>query len=279
MAGFQNRKALLDALDPNADQTAIPMGGGAPPPAMQPSKMDLGAGGAGGMAGGMASKMDLGAMSGTGGIAGGIAPGEGRPNVGPPPVLDQAIPAPAGAVQSAAAKPITLGSNGYSTTTPGRPFLLGFEASKLMDPNSGSAAGSKYTPAAKAFGQAYLGGTDIGRGNLQPMLDAIKTQFPNATSDGQQKIDFGDGNGLVDVIRSDGSIVFQNTTGNPTWEQKGYGGGGAPSGGAPGGAHGGGGAGLPSQLQGDPMAMIQEALGKYGNSPNLQALLAQLGAA
>lgn len=40
----------------------------------------------------------------------------------------------------------------------------------------------------------------------------------------------------------------------------------------------GGGAGL-DMLGGDPLAAIQQALSQYGNSANLQALLAQLGAA
>lgn len=43
--------------------------------------------------------------------------------------------------------------------------------------------------------------------------------------------------------------------------------------------HSGGGIGLdPALAGGDPLAAIQAALAKYSNSPNLQALLAQLGA-
>lgn len=208
----------------------------------------------------------------------GMAPGEGMPNAGPAPTLDQPI---------GAAPKITLGPNGYSNTTPGRPFLLGFDTGKLTDPASGSADGSKYTPAAKAFGQAYLGGADIGRGNLGPMVNAIKQQFPNAKAVGEDKIDFGDGAGPIDVIGSDGSVRFQNTTDNAQWEGAHGGGGGAAGGGggaAPAaGPMGGGGGGLPggnidSLLSGDPMAQIQAALAQYAGQPrsNAQALLQKL---
>lgn len=44
-------------------------------------------------------------------------------------------------------------------------------------------------------------------------------------------------------------------------------------------AMGGGMGGLDASLTGDPTASIQEALARLGNSPNLQALLQQLGAA
>ena len=110
-------------------------------------------------------------------------------------------------------------TSGPITPVAGRPFLLGFETSKLLDPNKGPGDSGKYSAAAKAFGQAYLGGTDIGRGNLEPMLNAVKAQFPNARIVGDDKIDFGDGYGPVDVVRSDGTVVFQNTTGNPNYER------------------------------------------------------------
>lgn len=154
--------------------------------------------------------------------AGGIAPGEDNPNpnAGQPP-----------ATTNAGLQPITIGPNGYSTTTPGRPFLMGFETSKLIDPNKTEGDSGKYTPAAKAFGQAYLGGAAIGRGNLQPMIDAVKGQFPNAKAVGDDKIDFGDGKGPIDVVGSDGSIRFQNTNDNAAWESTHVGG--APGGPAP----------------------------------------------
>jgi hypothetical protein len=210
----------------------------------------------------------------------GIAPGEMSPNSGPIPAVDQPLQGVAGPVPSIgdapkAAPKITLGSNGYSTTTPGRPFLLGFDAGKLLDPNSGSAEGSKYTKDAKAFGQAYLGGTDIGRGNLGPMVDALKGQgLGQAVAVGDDKID-PDGPGPqspIDVIGSDGSVRYQNTTDNAQWEA-GHGGGGG------GAAAGGGGAGgnLNPLLQGDPQAGIQSALGQYGQQSDfLKQLLAKL---
>jgi hypothetical protein len=121
--------------------------------------------------------------------------------------------APSGGGNIAGTATTNSGSGGYKP-----PFLLGFETSKLMDPNSGANAGSKYTDAAKAFGQAYLGGTGIARGQLGDMLNAVKAQFPNARAVGDDKIDFGDGNGPIDVIGSDGTVRFQNTTDNAQWE-------------------------------------------------------------
>lgn len=127
---------------------------------------------------------------------------------------------PGGFVPQPSQQPAPQPSLAYSQApVAGRPFLLGFETSKIYDPNKQAGESGKYTPAAKAFGQAYMGGVDIARGNLEPMLNTLKSQFPNARIVGDDKIDFGDGNGPIDVVRSDGSIVFQNTTGNPVYEQ------------------------------------------------------------
>jgi hypothetical protein len=186
----------------------------------------------------------------------------------------------------------TLGANKEG---PNKSIILGFDADKLADPNSGSAAGSKYTPAAKTFYAALTNGVGVSRGATDGMVEYLKKNgFPNATSDGQQKIDFGDGNGPIDVIRGgDNAVVFQNTTANPVWEAKyGKGGGGGESGG--GSPHGGptggpeplalggghapsfGGSSINPMLQGDAMGNIQSALSKFQQPDLLQKLLAQL---
>lgn len=69
-----------------------------------------------------------------------------------------------------------------------------------------------------------------------------------------------------------GDVIKGLKSGNGTWQGwEPEGGGGEPA------AMGGG--WIDAQLGGDPLAAIQQALSQYGNSANLQALLAQLGAA
>lgn len=197
--------------------------------------------------------MDLGQMGEPGGVAGPAA--QGTPDVGPP----------------AAAPSWSPGAKAGQKVT-----LLGFDSGKLEDPGSGSAAGSKYTGAAKAFYNGLKQDVGLSRGGLDNMTNYLKANgFGNAKAVGDDKIDFGDGNGPVDVIRSDGQIVFQNTTGNPTWEgQYGHGDGGA----APGG--GGGmfaGSTISPLLQSDAQSNIQNALGGLSQPTDfLQQLIAQL---
>ncbi len=160
-------------------------------------------------------------------------------------------------------------------------MILGFDTDKLNDPGSGSAAGSKYTSAAKAFSGGLKEDVGVSRGGLDNMNNYLKANgFPNAQVVGDDKIDFGDGMGPIDVIRSDGQIVFQNTSGNPIWEGQGFksdvggGGGGTPLAGPQ--------SNLDGLLQGSPMEAIQAEIAKLmqgGNRPNLQALLGQLGGA
>jgi hypothetical protein len=163
-------------------------------------------------------------------------------------------------------------------------MILGFDTDKLNDPGSGSAAGSKYTSAAKAFSGGLKEDVGVSRGGLGNMLNYLKANgFDKAQVVGDDKIDFGDGNGPIDVIRSDGQIVFQNTSGNPVWEGQGFkpdvgGGGGAPSGGGGGGMGPiGGGVPLDGLLGGDAQAKIQAALaGLSGPRGNAEALLQAL---
>ncbi len=78
----------------------------------------------------------------------------------------------------------------------------------------------------------------------------------------------------IDVIRSDGQIVYQNTTGNPQWESQ-HGGGGSTQSAAPSSM----GSSLAGLLQGNAGSNIQQALGQIGganDSSFLQKLIAQL---
>jgi len=106
--------------------------------------------------------------------------------------------------------------------------VQGFDAAKMADPNYSSA---KYTPAAREFAAAQGAGTAIGRNNLDPMVaHAQANGFPNARVVGDDKIDYGDGNGPIDVIQSNGSVWFQN--GQDRFAKPGAGAGGAAAGGA-----------------------------------------------
>jgi hypothetical protein len=63
----------------------------------------------------------------------------------------------------------------------------------------------------KTFSQALGAGIPLTRGNQQPMVDYLKANgFPNAQAAGVDSIDFGDGNGPIDVLQANGSIWFQN---------------------------------------------------------------------
>lgn len=70
----------------------------------------------------------------------------------------------------------------------------------------------KYSDAVRVFSRGLgAGGVQISRGNLGGMVSFAQANgFPNARAVGDDKIDFGDGNGPIDVITSDGQIWFQN---------------------------------------------------------------------
>jgi len=74
--------------------------------------------------------------------------------------------------------------------------VQGFDATKMADPNYSSA---KYTPAAREFAAAQGAGVQVGRNNLDPLVaHAQANGFPNARVVGDDKIDYGDGNGPID---------------------------------------------------------------------------------
>lgn len=92
----------------------------------------------------------------------------------------------------------------------------------------------KYSDSLRAFSQ-YLGsGGKIARNELGGAVDYFRSNgFSGAQAVGDDKIDFGDGRGPIDVIQSNGSIWFQN--GPDRFESAG-GGPGAVPGGVPGAA-------------------------------------------
>ncbi len=102
-------------------------------------------------------------------------------------------------------------AEGYDRMAPAAPVygqIQGFDYDKLT---SGGGTAEKYSPAVRTFSQGLGAGTAITRGNLWPMVAYAQAQgFPNARAVGDDKIDFGDGNGPIDVIQSNGSVWFQN---------------------------------------------------------------------
>lgn len=86
--------------------------------------------------------------------------------------------------------------------------IQGFDTGKL---NNTAYSSGKYTPAVRAFSAGLGSGVNVARNDLGGMVDyAKKNGFANAQAVGDDKIDFGDGNGPIDVIQSNGSIWFQN---------------------------------------------------------------------
>lgn len=100
----------------------------------------------------------------------------------------------------------------------------------------------------------------------------IQQAYPGAQFNGKDKISIDGGRSWVDIFGGASAGEYR-----PTWQdESAQGGASAPS------ASAGvlaGGIPLPAQLQGNPLDQIQQALAALqGNSPNLQALLSQLGA-
>jgi hypothetical protein len=133
-----------------------------------------------------------------------------------PPTTNPADPTADPTKEPSAAPTWNPGKNAGQKVT-----IIGFDRDKLEDPKSGSDPGSKYSPAAKAFYNGLKQDVGLSRGGLDNMVNYLRANgFKDAKMVGDDKIDFGDGMGPIDVIRSDGQIVFQNTTGNPVWENK-----------------------------------------------------------
>lgn len=120
------------------------------------------------------------------------------------------------AVAASGAAPVTAsGAPGQTIYHPeaAQGGVFGFDTGKLNDPNYLDA---KYTPAAKTFSAGMAAGVQISRGNLDAMVQFAQAHGMNARAVGDDKIDFGDGEGPVDVLANQGGhdlIVFQNNQG------------------------------------------------------------------
>lgn len=108
----------------------------------------------------------------------------------------QGVNVPAPPTPPVAQTPTTYGS------------VQGFDTGKINNPGH---VNDKYTAALRAFAGGLGSGVQIGRSNLQGMVDYAKRNgFPNAKAVGDDHIDYGDGKGPIDVIQSNGSVWFQN---------------------------------------------------------------------
>jgi hypothetical protein len=123
----------------------------------------------------------------------------------------------------------------------------GFDTGKLQDSTH---TNDKYIPSVRTLSQFVGSGGQVARGHLDGLVAYAKAHgFANAQAVGDDKVDFGDGHGPIDVVRSDGALQFLEP-----WLD----GGGAP------GAPGAGGAtplSMSSALAiGGPRALLQRAV-------------------
>lgn len=175
-----------------------------------------------------------------GGFTGGVEPGGYHPPTNsypdPPGASPSPSPAPAPAAPAAPAAPT------YSQYA-----MPGWDQTKWADPNHTTI---KYQ-AGRIFSQFDPNAI---RANPAPLLAALKSAGLNPTMIGDDKIDFGDGYGPIDVITSGGQWAWQPTTGGPAT---------APQPVAPGVP---GGAATPSSLQSALYTAAQQALTGGGTS-------------
>lgn len=94
--------------------------------------------------------------------------------------------------------------------------IQGFDFDKITGAKPYDSA-YKYSDALRGFSSYLGGGGQVSRNNLGGAVDYAKSNgFANARAEGDDKIDFGDGVGPVDVITSNGQIWFNNMdTGMP----------------------------------------------------------------
>lgn len=111
----------------------------------------------------------------------------------------------------------------------------------------------KYGDAARAFSSYVGGGGKVGRNDLQGLVDYAMREFglKNAKAVGDDKIDFGDGSGPIDIILGGSDGLW--------WGQEGPGDGGGQSGG-----------GAASGQPGTPS--LSDLLGLLGGGPDDRAL-------
>lgn len=85
--------------------------------------------------------------------------------------------------------------------------IAGFDPAKIQ----AGVQDGKYSPAFYDFSGFVGGGGNVSRGNLGDAISyAQQHGFPNAQAVGDDKIDYGDGRGPIDVITSNGSLWFAN---------------------------------------------------------------------
>jgi len=190
----------------------------------------------------------------------GLAPGEDAPNTSPAPALDPVLASPTGPADAPiAAKP----TNNFGSA-------MGLDEGKFNDPNKHD---FKYDT------MRVLSRFDPKAGFSPEVINALNSELGGTYgnySGGGDKLSLSGAKGAKDAADfANQDWIYAHKAGNDATKWN-FGGGGAP---AAGGAMGGGGIpGLPPELGGDPMAAIQAALAKYqGKSPNIEALLAQLG--
>jgi hypothetical protein len=89
--------------------------------------------------------------------------------------------------------------------------IQGFDFDKITGTKQFDSA-DKYSDALRAFSRGLgSGGVQISKNNLDPMIQWLKDNgFGSASAVGDDKIDFGDGQGPIDVLTSGGDIWFQN---------------------------------------------------------------------
>jgi hypothetical protein len=110
-----------------------------------------------------------------------------------------------------------------STNTDPFGNVPGFDTGKLQDSTH---ANDKYIPSVRTLSQFVGSGGQVTRGHLDGLVGYAKAHgFANAQAVGDDKVDFGDGHGPIDVLRSDGALQFLEP-----WLDGG-GGAGAPGGG------------------------------------------------
>ena len=77
----------------------------------------------------------------------------------------------------------------------------------------------KYSDAVRNFSEFLGGGGQLARNNLGGAVDFAKSKGFNASAVGDDKIDYGDGRGAIDVVRSDGQLWFNNMPGQEQAQQ------------------------------------------------------------
>jgi hypothetical protein len=88
--------------------------------------------------------------------------------------------------------------------------IQGFDFEKLSGAKPYDSA-EKYSDSVRAFSQYLGGGGKVARNDLGGLTEWLQANgFGNARAVGDDKVDFGDGRGPIDIITSSGDVWFQN---------------------------------------------------------------------